>query len=155
PSINNIYMATDDDGAKSYARGTPLRAGRRPEGDLMIFQGPLLFLPMFKPSRLPRSLGFELENAEIHAAIPVTPARIDAWVRAHVHVEGRHGSVLVKVHAHGGTEQADADEILGPELEDALTYLERKYNDGSKYVLHYINAREAYNLARAAADNKT
>src|SRR5712692_10476761 len=77
PSVNNIYMATDDDGPKSYARGTPLKVGRMPEGDLMIFQGPLLFLRDFKPSRLYRSLGMEVENAEIHAAIPVTPARID------------------------------------------------------------------------------
>ena len=34
----------------------------------------------------------------------------------------------------------------------ALSYLERAYNDGNRNVLHYINAREAYNLARAAAE---
>src|SRR5882724_1359700 len=56
PSINNIYMAIDDDGPKSYARGTPLQAGRMPAGDLMIFQGPLLFLRDFDPSRWYRSL---------------------------------------------------------------------------------------------------
>jgi len=30
-----------------------------------------------------------------------------------------------------------------------------KYNDASRYVLHYVTAREAYNLARAAVDGKT
>ena len=155
PSVNDIYMATDDDGPKSYARGTPVRAGRAPAGDLMIFQGPLLFLPEFKPARWPRSLGFEVENGEIHAAVPVTPQRIDAWVRADIHVEGRPDWVFIKVHAHGAGEQRDADEILGPELDRALTYLEKTYNDGAHYVLHYVTAREAYNLVRAAADNRT
>ena len=49
----------------------------------------------------------------------------------------------------------DADEILGPELDRALSYLERTYNDGAHYVLHYVTAREAFNVARAAADGKT
>jgi hypothetical protein len=155
PTVNNIYMATDDDGPKSYRTGTPLRAGATPTGDLMIFQGPLLFLPEFNPARVYRSLGFEVENAEIHAAKPVTPQRIDAWVRANIHVEGRPDWLFIKVHGHGGGDQRDADEMLGSELDGALTYLERTYNDGTRYVLHYVTAREAYNLARAAADNRT
>jgi hypothetical protein len=36
-----------------------------------------------------------------------------------------------------------------------LSYLEREYNDGARYVLHYITARQAYNLARAAAEGAT
>jgi len=155
PTVNDIYMATDDDGPKSYARGIPVRVGRRPAGDLMIFQGPLLFVPSFNLARAPRTQFFEVENGEIHSAVPVTPTRIDAWVRANIHVEGRPEWVFVKVHAHGGTEQKDADEILGPELDRGLSYLEKTYNDGARYILHYITAREAYNLARAAADGRT
>jgi hypothetical protein len=155
PTVNNIYMATDDDGPKSYARGVPVKAGRKPEGDLMIFQGPLLFLPTFDLRRAPRTQFLEVENGEIHSKVPVTPARIDAWVRANIHVEGRPDWVFIKVHAHGASQQEDADEILGPELDRALTYLETTYNDGKRYVLHYVNAREAFNLVRAAADNRT
>ena len=40
-------------------------------------------------------------------------------------------------------------------MDRALTYLETTYNDGSRYVLHYVTAREAFNLARAAVDGKT
>jgi hypothetical protein len=29
-------------------------------------------------------------------------------------------------------------------------YLESKYNDGENYVLHYVSAREMYNIAKAA-----
>ena len=149
-SVNNIYEATDDAGPKSYDRGVPLRVGVKPAGDLTIFQGPLLLVPTTRVSKL----FFEVENAEIHAAVPVTPRRIDAWVRADIHVQGRPEWRFVKIHTHGAGVQADADEILGREMDDALTYLERNYNDGKKWVLHYVTAREAYNVARAAADGK-
>jgi hypothetical protein len=155
PTVNNIYMATDDDGPKSYAHGTLLTKGAMPPGDLVIFQGPLLLLPNFHLRRLYRSLGVAIENAEVHAAVPVTPVRIDAWVRANIHVQERPDWVFIKVHGHGGSDRRDADEMLGPELDGALSYMERAYNDGSRYVLHYITAREAYNLVRAAVDNKT
>ena len=59
-----------------------------------------------------------------------------------------------KIHTHGAGTKEDADEILGPELDQALTYMERAYNDGAHYVLHYVTAREAFNLARAAVDGK-
>jgi hypothetical protein len=147
-------MATDDDGPKSYAHGVNLSAGPMPAGDLLILQGPLLLLPDFSLRRLHRTLGAAVENAEIHAAVPVTPKRIDAWVRANIHVKGRPEWVFVKVHGHGAGEQRDADEMLGPELDSGLSYMEKTYNDGSRYVLHYVTAREAYNLVRAAVDNK-
>ena len=44
---------------------------------------------------------------------------------------------------------------LGDDFDSSLSYLERTYNDGTRYVLHYITAREAYNLARAAAEGAT
>jgi hypothetical protein len=149
-TVNNIFEATDDDRPKSYDHGTPLRAGVKPEGDLLIFQGPLLLVPTLKPAKL----FLEVENAEIHAAVPVTPRRVDAWVRANIHVEGRPEWRFIKVHTHGGTQDEDADELLGPELDGALSYMERTYNDGVRYVLHYVTAREAFNVARAAADGK-
>ncbi|MEO8369237.1 MAG: hypothetical protein ABI806_08560 [Candidatus Solibacter sp.] len=149
-SVNNIYEATEDAGPKSYNHGVLLQVGVKPVGDLTIFQGPLLLVPTTRP----RKLFFEVENAEIHAAVPVTPRRVDAWVRANIHVEGRPEWRFIKIHTHGGTVKDDADEILGKEMDDALTYLERNYNDGTKYVLHYVTAREAFNVARAATDGK-
>jgi hypothetical protein len=149
-SVNSIFEATDDDGPKSYDRGVALRVGVRPVGDLLIFQGPLLLVPTPRPAKL----FLEVENAEIHPAVPVTPRRVDAWMRANIHVEGRPEWRFIKIHTHGASTKADADEILGPELDQALTYLEKAYNDGAHYVLHYVTAREAFNVARAAADNR-
>ena len=45
--------------------------------------------------------------------------------------------------------------MVGADYDATLTYLERAYNDGTRYVLDYVTAREAYNLARAAADGAT
>ena len=127
-----------------------LRVGVQPAGDLLIFQGPLLLVPTARPAKL----FLEVENAEIHAAVPVTPRRVDAWMRANIHVEGRPEWRFVKIHTHGASAKEDADEILGPELDRALTYMEKTYNDGAHYVLHYVTAREAFNVARAAVDGK-
>jgi hypothetical protein len=33
-------------------------------------------------------------------------------------------------------------------------YLERSYNDGTAYVLHYVSAREMFNIVRAAEDGQ-
>ena len=100
-SVNNIFEATDDDGPKSYDRGVPWQAGVRPAGDLAIFQGPLLLVPTARPAKL----FLEVENAEIHAAVPVTPRRVDAWMRANIHVGGRPEWRFIKIHTHGATYQ--------------------------------------------------
>ena len=57
----------------------------------------------------------------------------------------------MKVFTHGVSSDADEDVTLGASFDTALSHLERRYNDGQRYVLHYVTAREAYNLARAAA----
>jgi hypothetical protein len=33
-------------------------------------------------------------------------------------------------------------------------HLERAYNDGERYVLHYVSAREVYNIIKAAEAGK-
>ena len=35
-------------------------------------------------------------------------------------------------------------------MHDGLSYLERRYNDGENFILHYVTARELYNLVKAA-----
>jgi len=60
--------------------------------------------------------------------------------------------VFVKLFGHGISTPEDAEACLGSDFDQTLSYMERAYNDGTSYVLHYISAREAYNLARAAAE---
>jgi len=73
-------------------------------------------------------------------------------VRANVHVPERPDWVFVKLFSHGVSDPEYTDAVLGKDFDATLSYFEREYNDGTKYVLHYITAREAYNLARAAAE---
>jgi len=150
PFVNNIYAATDDARPKSYDHGVEVQQGVPFHGDLMIFQGPLLLVPTFDPL----NLFVRVEDEEIHPAIPVGPARVDHWVRARIHVIGRPDWQFLKVHTHGAESDPDAAETLGPRFESALKHLETTYNDGTHYILHYVTAREAFNLVRAAIDGK-
>jgi hypothetical protein len=57
--------------------------------------------------------------------------------------------VFVKVHTHG-LQDNDIDTLLGPPTEALFRDLEARYNDGRDYVLHYVTARETYNIIKAA-----
>jgi hypothetical protein len=137
--------------SQSYDRRLPLSALRDGTADLMIFEGPLIF----SPSLNPRHLMLDLDDGDIHDAEHASPARADRWIRANVHVPERPDWVFVKLFAHGISTPGDVEAVVGSDYEEMLSYLEREYNDGTRYVLHYITARQAYNLARAAAEGAT
>ena len=143
---NAIYYATDDPlRPKSHDSGVPVRVGGTASGDLMIVQGPLgLNWRERKFGVLPR-----IENADVRRGCPPTPERVDAWVNTGIHVEGRPEWVFVKVHTHG-TQERDMDTLLGDAAQRMHEHLERAYNDGERYVLHYVTARETYNIIKAA-----
>ncbi|MGA9828596.1 MAG: hypothetical protein WBQ57_09730 [Rhodanobacteraceae bacterium] len=145
-TINSIYYATDDpQQPKSHDRGEPVYVGGHAAGDLMIIQGPLGFRwNNRKFGIVPR-----IENADIRAVSPPTPGRIDAWVRTGIHVEGRPEWIFVKIHTHGAQEN-DIDTLLGAPMDEAYTHLESQYNDGRRWKLHYVSAREMYNIIKAA-----
>lgn len=144
--INSIYYATDDpQRPKSHNTGTPLQAGQAASGDLLIFQGPLaLHWRHRKFGIWPR-----IENGDIAVCDIPIEERVDMWVEQHIHVEGRPEWLFIKVHTHGAIEQ-NADFLFGGELDRLFGYLTRKYNDGKSYHLHFVSAREAYNIVKAA-----
>jgi len=149
--VNSIYTARDDDGPKSYDRLLPLSALRSGEADLVMFEGPLIF----SPSLNVRHLFLDLDDGDVHGPQHASPARADRWIRANVHVAERPDWIFVKLFSHGVSTPGDVEAVVGQDYGDMLSYLEREYNDGATYVLHYVTAREAYNLARAAADGAT
>ncbi len=148
--VNSIYATRDDERPKSYDLQLPLTTLRDGTADLMIFEGPLIF----SPSSNPRHLFLDLDDGDIHEAEHASPSRADRWIRANVHVPERPDWVFVKLFSHGITSPGDTEAVLGADFDEMLSYLEHQYNDGTRYVLHYITAREAYNLARAAADGR-
>ncbi len=149
-TINSIYYASDDPGQpKSHDTGEPVRAGGSPSGDLMIIQGPLgLMWHNRKFGVLPR-----IENGDVRTAMLPTPERVDAWVRTGIHVDHQQDWVFVKVHTHG-TQERDTDTLLGEPMHRMFDHLESKFNDGQRYVLHYVSARETYNIIKAAEAGK-
>jgi hypothetical protein len=90
-----------------------------------------------------------IENADVRRSSPPRPDRTDLWVRTGIHVAGRRDWVFVKVHTHG-TQERDIDTVLGAPTDAMFRDLETRYNDGARYVLHYVTAREMYNIVKAA-----
>jgi len=150
-TINSIYFATDDPHKpKSHDSGDMVRVGGETTGDLMIIQGPLGFMWHS------RKFGFmpRIENADVRVTSPATTERIDSWVNTGVHVRGKPEWVFVKIHTHGAQEP-DMPALLGPSMRKAYEYLEQRYNDGQQWALHYVSAREMYNIVCAAQAGET
>ena len=144
--INSIYYATDDPTRpKSHDTGVNVACGGSPHGDLMMIQGPLaLDWKRRKWGVVPR-----IENGEICASNPPTPARTDLWINQRIHVTGKPNWLFVKVYTHGAQENNTAA-LLGEQLDRMYADLESRYNDGRRYQLHYVTARELYNIVKAA-----
>ncbi|MDP7042198.1 MAG: hypothetical protein QGF91_06060, partial [Gammaproteobacteria bacterium] len=144
--INSIYYATDDpDRPKSHDTGTDVRVGGSAEGDLLMIQGPLaLNWKQRKFGLIPK-----VENSEVRGGFNPTPDRIDLWIREAPVVQGRPDWLFVKIYTHGAQEDAH-EALLGEPIRAMHAYLNSAYNDGEDYQLHYVSAREMYNLVKAA-----
>jgi hypothetical protein len=79
---------------------------------------------------------------------------MDLWAKQHIHVQGRPDWVFVKVHTHGYV-LSNREVLLGDSMRRLHEYLSSQYNDGKDWFLHYVTAREMYNIVRAAEDCKT
>lgn len=145
-TINSIYYATDDPSSpKSHDTGMPVQCGGRASGDLMIIQGPLGFnFASRKFGIVPR-----IENSDIRTTSPPARGRVDRWVRTGIQVRGKPEWTFIKIHTHGAPER-DVEVLLGEKVDDLFSYLEARYNDGVDWKLHYVSAREMYNIIKAA-----
>lgn len=148
--INAIYYAIDDTlKPKSYTWGKELEVGKKPQEGLLIFEGPLgINWRDWRFKTHPT-----VEDGNIYWEIPPSPNRADKWIKTGIHIKGQPNWVFVKVHCHGA-HPADSSAILGKAMDETFSYLERKYNHGLRYMLHYVTAREAYNIVKAAEDGK-
>ncbi len=112
---------------------------------LLLIQGPLaLNFRRRKLGLLPR-----IDNAEIMGHYPATPDRIRRWVRQHIHVRGRPEWVVVKASCHGA-EERHFEALLGDDAHRMYSYLEAAFRDRAGYRLHYVTARELYNIIKGA-----
>ena len=134
--INTIYYATEDGRPKSYNQGTDVAAGQAPSGDLMIFQGPI---------------GLDLrrgvwDDGAVENTSPPHPNRLAAWLKANIHVAGRPEWLFVKLHTHA---VKNRQSFLGAEADAMFSAMEHWWNR-PPFRLHFVTAREAYNIVKAA-----
>jgi hypothetical protein len=148
--INSIYYAKDNpDKPKSHNTGIDVEVGKEPSGDLMIIQGPLTL------NWKDRKWGFlpRIEQGSIDHFKHPTNDCVDLWIKQAISVKGKEDWVFVKVHSHGAMEPGFPI-LLGQPMDLIFSYLESQYNDGKKFVLHYVTAREMYNIIKAAENGE-
>jgi hypothetical protein len=81
--------------------------------------------------------------------------RVDFWLDAGIHVEGRPEWLFVKVYAHGASPGTWNMLFNEGGFDDLFSLVDERYNDGEQYRLHYVTAREAFNIVKAAEAGMT
>jgi hypothetical protein len=76
---------------------------------------------------------------------------LSRWITANIHVKGRPEWVFVKVYSHGVQSK---EVVLGQNMEWMLSEL-KDYASSREIKLHFMTAREAYNVAKAAEAGET
>jgi hypothetical protein len=148
--VNQLYWPTGDLTKKrAYEQGERARVGASYDDRLLLVTGPLAYARK-EGGRVP----LRIESAEVTSHDPVTPARVRTWVSRNIHVEGRPEWVFVKVHTHGCPDR-EAKSLLGEDGRNLHRILTSEYNDGRAWALHYVTARELYNVAMAAMAGKS
>jgi hypothetical protein len=91
-----------------------------------------------------------IDAAAIDGRDPPSAQRLRTWVDQWVHVDGRPEWTFVKLHAHGAPEK-NAQTMLGDRMRDLHRALSLLGSNG-EWLVHYVTAREMYNVVRAAMD---
>jgi len=147
--VNRIFWPMGDlRRARAYDQAEPARVGHMREDRILMIEGPLAL--HVRAARRP----LRIENGSLTSNDAATPARVRSWVGENIHVAGRPEWVFVKVHTHSAPEP-EAASLLGEgghQLHRALT---EGFNDGEDWVLHYVTARQMYNIAVAAIEGRS
>jgi hypothetical protein len=147
--VNQIYWPVGDLAVRrAYESGERAKVGDVRRDRILMIEGPLAL------ATRANAIPVRIENGAVTAQEPGTPARVATWIRQNIHVKGRPEWVFVKVHTHGAPE-LQAASLLGAggrTMHRALTEL---FNDGRAHVLHYVTAREMFNIAIACMEGAT
>ncbi len=146
--INSIYYADGDTRLpKSHDTGSDAAVGRTEQSGFFMLQGPLAI--NWRAPGYPR-----IENASLTSDNWGRPDRIRKWLDCNIHVRGRPDWLFVKLHTHGAIER-DFDALFGDKAMLMHRELNTAYNDGKRFKLHYVTARQAFNIAKAAEHGKS
>ena len=145
-TINSIYYAIDDPHRpKSHDRGIEVGSQPQPANSLLMVQGPLVLdWGRRKWGLIPR-----MENGCLQGNQAPSMHRLDNWLRARVQVSTRPDWFFVKLHTHGAPE-ANQKTLLGEATVQFHQGLALRSQEQANFHVHYVTAREMYNLIRAA-----
>ena len=147
--VNQIYWPVGDLGRRrAYEDGERARVGTVRRDRILMITGPLALA--CRRSLIP----LYIEAGNLTGHLPPSARRVRRWVGQNIHVAGRPEWVFVKTHTHGAQER-NAASLLGAEGAALHETLTTRYNDGQNWLLHYVTAREMYNVAMAAMDGKS
>jgi hypothetical protein len=147
--VNKIYWPVGAlEKKRAYESGERARVGEVRRDRILMIEGPLAL------STRREKIPIWIENSAITAKEPGTLRRAETWVKQNIHVEGRPEWVFVKVHTHGAPDVQGAS-LLGEGGRIMHRALTGHYNDGRDWILHYVTAREMYNIAMAAMEGKS
>lgn len=144
--VNAIYWPRDDTRRRAYEEAERARAAAGRRDRVLMMQGPLAIARRARGERGTQPM--RIEAGAIDAGDPPTRARLATWIAQWVHVDGRPEWTFVKLHAHGAPER-NARVLLGDAMarfHEALLAL------GPPWCVHYVTAREMYNVACAAIE---
>lgn len=139
--VNQIYYAIDNlKKPKSYNRGIPVTINRRgPKNGLMLIQG-IIGLRYDKVKKTKVAIDY----SDLSINNNPNTGRVQYWVNNALTIRGQPNYKFIKLHTHGAPEY-NWEANWGKDADDAFFSLNNLYNDGKKYCLHYVTAREMYN----------
>jgi hypothetical protein len=149
--INSIYeCALPLCRRAPHRRGRDLRVGAAPTVLPVIVQGPLMlnFGRFFAGGVFPG-----IENSEVSSGLPATLSRLRLWMSAGIQVRGRPDWSFIKLHCHG-MDPRDESAMFGAGMQTFLRDLTGFVAREGSYVLHFVTAREMFNIILAACDGR-
>lgn len=152
--VNQIYWPVGElDRRGAHEQGERARVGHVKRDRILMIQGPLAL------AKRPGKLAIRIENSgitpsDVPRSYEEAAARAHTWARQRIHIAGRPQWVFVKIYTHGAPEQLAVPFFAGGAqlLHDVLT---TQYNDGEHWRLHYVTAREMFNIALAAMEGNS
>jgi hypothetical protein len=145
--VNAIYYPRDASRRRAYEEEERARVGLSKRPSVLLVQGPLAITRRASSPRSPR-----IEAAALSSSDPPSAARLWTWIDQWVHVDGRPEWTFVKLHAHGAPEK-NARVMLGEPMVSLHEAIGELGSRGA-WRVHYVTAREMYNVARAAMDGR-
>jgi len=149
--INAIYECGRRlDRRRAHNTGPALGMTRPPTLPILI-TGPLVLDWRGRRFGLPRP---RLDCGALARNQPLDIARFHKWMDAGISVDGRPEWIFVKLFCHGFFPQ-DEDYCIGEPLIRSLDTLLNEAHRTGEFTVHFATAREAFNIAMAAAHGKS